>query len=561
MKKIFTFIMIGLLLPFFAWTQVPRMLLSENFTSTTCGPCASQNPAYDALLAANQDIITSIKYHMSWPAPGNDPMYLHNTVDNNARRTYYGINSVPHLYMSGNLFHGMPAQVSQSMVENYAANNPSPFEILMQHRLSDDQDSVYVTMLIRADQAVNGNLVAQISVIEKHISFNSPPGTNGETQFHNVMKALIPSRNGTNLPDFEEEDYFIVEAAWELANVYDINEIAAVGFVQDNTSKHVHQAANSSTESLTPFYANDAAVKDISNATSMNCSGTMEPVIELVNYGSETLTSATIDFVVNGETVHSMDWSGSLDFLENTLVDAGEISFFLQDENTMEVVISSTNGNDDDYPKNNTMTYEFLQSPNVNGVDVSLFILLNNAPEETSWELLNQSGEVVQSGGPYTNPNSVVSMSLEVSDLGCYEFIMYDAGGDGLCCSQGTGYYAVLGEGSDPLFTGQSFGSVDRNQFAYGYVGQNELSDKTSVKVYPNPIENGSSVFFELNHSTEVTATLYTVTGKQLGQIDFGKLTAGTHVLDQLTSKLTNGLYILSLEFDGQNHIEKISIQ
>ena len=561
MKKIFTFLMIGLLLPFFAWTQVPRMLLSENFTSTTCGPCASQNPAYDALLAANQDIITSIKYHMSWPAPGNDPMYLHNTVDNNARRTYYGINSVPHLYMSGNLFHGMPAQVSQSMVENYAANNPSPFEILMQHRLSDDQDSVYVTMLIRADQAVNGNLVAQISVIEKHISFNSPPGTNGETQFHNVMKALIPSRNGTSLPDFEEEDYFIVEAAWELANVYDINEIAAVGFVQDNTSKHVHQAANSSTEPLTPFYANDAAVKDISNATSMNCSGTMEPVIELVNYGSETLTSATIDFVVNGETVHSMDWSGSLDFLENTLVDAGEISFFLQDENTMEVVISSTNGNDDDYPKNNTMTYEFLQSPNVNGVDVSLFILLNNAPEETSWELLNQSGEVVQSGGPYTNPNSVVSMSLEVSDLGCYEFIMYDAGGDGLCCSQGTGYYAVLGEGSDPLFTGQSFGSVDRNQFAYGYVGQNELSDKTSVKVYPNPIENGSSVFFELNHTTEVTATLYTVTGKQLGQIDFGKLTAGTHLVDQLTSKLTNGLYILSLEFDGQNHIEKISIQ
>jgi hypothetical protein len=101
MKKQITLIMIGLLLPFLAWTQMPRMLLSENFTSTTCVPCAQQNPAYDALLSANEDIITSIKYHMSWPSPGNDPMYLHNTIDNNARRTYYGINSVPHLYMSG----------------------------------------------------------------------------------------------------------------------------------------------------------------------------------------------------------------------------------------------------------------------------------------------------------------------------------------------------------------------------------------------------------------------------------------------------------------------------
>ncbi len=561
MNNRFTLLMLLVIIPLLGLTQVPRMLLSENFTSTTCGPCASQNPAYDALLSANEDIITSIKYHMSWPAPGNDPMYLHNTVDNNARRTYYGINSVPHLYMSGNLFHGMPAQVSQAMIDNYATNNPSPFEIIMQHRLSDDQDSVYVTMLIRADQAVSGNLVAQIAVIEKNVSFSSPPGTNGETQFHNVMKALIPSRSGTSLPDFEEEDYYIVEAAWELANVYDINEIAAVGFVQDNTSKHVHQAANSSADPLTPFYANDAAVKNISNATSVNCSGTMEPFITLVNYGSETLTSATLEFSVNGEPVHSMDWAGSLDFLQTTTVEVGELAFFLQDENNLEILISGTNGVGDDYPKNNVMNYEFMQSPNVNGVNVSLFILLNNAPEETSWELLNQTGEVVQSGGPYTNPNSVVSMPLEVSDLGCYEFIMYDAGGDGLCCGQGTGYYAVLGADSDPLFTGQSFGSIDRNEFAYGYVGQDEIASASSLQVYPNPLESGSTLYFSLESASAVKAEIYSITGKQMGLVDFGKLSAGSHSLDQLTDNLAKGMYILSLEYNGQKHVEKVSIQ
>ena len=55
---------------------------------------------------------------MSWPAPGNDPMYLHNTVDNNARRSYYNINSVPHVQLNGNVFNGMPSQINQTMINN-----------------------------------------------------------------------------------------------------------------------------------------------------------------------------------------------------------------------------------------------------------------------------------------------------------------------------------------------------------------------------------------------------------------------------------------------------------
>ncbi|MDP3444549.1 MAG: hypothetical protein Q8T08_16950, partial [Ignavibacteria bacterium] len=142
MKKLTILLAIFLSSAFIIQAQSTRMLLAEGFTSSTCGPCASQNPAFDALLHANTDKITSIKYHMSWPAPGNDPMYLHNTVDNNARRTYYSINSVPHVYLSGNYMHGTPSQINQTTINTYAAN-PSPFEITMQHKLNASQDSVF----------------------------------------------------------------------------------------------------------------------------------------------------------------------------------------------------------------------------------------------------------------------------------------------------------------------------------------------------------------------------------------------------------------------------------
>jgi hypothetical protein len=43
--------------------QTQRLVLIEEATNASCGPCASQNPAFDALLNQNRDKLTAIKYH------------------------------------------------------------------------------------------------------------------------------------------------------------------------------------------------------------------------------------------------------------------------------------------------------------------------------------------------------------------------------------------------------------------------------------------------------------------------------------------------------------------
>ncbi|MGA0302704.1 MAG: hypothetical protein ACO3K3_01475, partial [Schleiferiaceae bacterium] len=57
-----------------------RVVLAEEFTSSTCAPCASFNPGYKQLLDANDantsgTQLVSVKYQMNWPSPGNDPAY------------------------------------------------------------------------------------------------------------------------------------------------------------------------------------------------------------------------------------------------------------------------------------------------------------------------------------------------------------------------------------------------------------------------------------------------------------------------------------------------------
>ena len=65
-------------------------------------------------------------------------------------------------------------------------------------------------------------------------------------------------------------DYVILETSWVLENIYDMDELAAVGFVQDRVTKDVWQAANSGTDPLTPVYASDAELLQVLNVPSTN---------------------------------------------------------------------------------------------------------------------------------------------------------------------------------------------------------------------------------------------------------------------------------------------------
>ena len=99
-----------------------------------------------------------------------------------------------------------------------------------------------------------------------------------------------------------------------------------------------------------------------------------------------------------------------------------------------------------------------------------LVIVLDNYPEETSWEVRDGNNTVVASGGTYGSfpDGSTVDEGLCLVD-GCYDFIIYDAYGDGICCAYGSGSY-TLTDASDgsTLASGGSFGSSETTNFCLG---------------------------------------------------------------------------------------------
>jgi hypothetical protein len=544
--------------------QTQRLVLIEEATNASCGPCATQNPAFDALLNQNRDKLTAIKYH--WYFPGFDPMHNHNVVENNARVSYYQINGVPTAVIDGFKpsgpgfsYPGGPHGFTQALIDEFYAV-PSPFEIDMYHYLSAGEDSIHVFMRIRAAEDITfENLIrAQMVVIEKTITFSSPPGSNGEMVFHDVMKKMLPTHLGTNLPaEWEEGDYLILNESWKLANIYDLDELGVVGFVQQNLPKIVEQAGNSEDEPFDAYYATDAALLSLSNLTATNCSGIYEPIINIANYGSDPLTSMDIVYKVNDEEAVVFNWTGNLGFLESEFVVLPVIAFTPLPENELEINLENVNGLQDEYSKNNTVLYSFnrsLATPN----EVKLKIRLDNNPQEITWDVKNMDGEIVFSGGPYTTPGVMVDEVMLFDDLGCHVFNIYDEGGDGLLAP---GFFVLYFGSNTQIVSGTTFGSNVTAQFDVGGTLNIDAPEfARDINFYPNPIQNYGILEFNLETKANVDISVLNLVGQVVKQVSHGNLEAGMHQVYIEASNLEAGFYILSARINDGLITRKISV-
>ena len=484
--------------------QNERVLLFECFTNTSCGPCAQYNPGLDALINNNGDRVVAIKYHMNWPG-ANDPMYLHNQADNNSRKGVYNVNSVPHTVVDGIRYAGNPGSLNQNMVNNWLPIE-SPLEMRLRCDVDEASNTVTVHVMGRASTDISGASKLFVGVIEKEIHYASAPGSNGERDFYSVMKKLLPAASGTSLGNLMAGDYFAYSFTWTMANVYDVNMIDAIAWVQNPDTKEVYQACKSSVSPV-PFYDYEAAISELSNVKSMNCSGLAEPKVAVSNYGNQTLTNVEFEVLVNDEVLKTVEWTGSLGLFESTTVELGEVAFAVQEENNLVVRIVSVNGMADEGPKNNMLSTTFDGSPENSNVTIKLTIKTDANPQELTWRLMNlTTGEMVQEGGSYDQTNHTYTETLNVTDDACYDFTIYDAGGDGIT---NNGMYYVKA-GSKTLFYGTTFGASDSNEFSYGATSDVEESQNELTRIFPNPTTGLINVVCQ----GEQTVAVYNLTGQ-----------------------------------------------
>lgn len=189
MKNIYTLIAcLGVVAVAGAQSLVPRTPLYEVFSSSTCPPCKPANDYLVPIFEEYDGEIAVIKYQMSWPGNG-DPYY---TSEGNARRNFYGVSGVPAFFPNSEETYY--ANFSSSDVDADLLE-ASGVRMYLRYMIDESMQSVSLKARIEFLQEYNdGGQRLFIPIIEKLTTANKE--TNGETEFHNVFKKMLPEAMG-----------------------------------------------------------------------------------------------------------------------------------------------------------------------------------------------------------------------------------------------------------------------------------------------------------------------------------------------------------------------------
>jgi hypothetical protein len=177
-------------------SSVTRNGLMEEFTSSTCAPCASFNATFDPLILANNansqaSRFNIIKFQMNWPTPNNDASY---NADGDARRAFYGVTGIPDHYTNG-----MPGGAGdQAEIDN---SKTSPAYMSITGRYTIKGDSMIATVTITPTFTLNNaNFKLYMAATEKNYTNNA--ATTTQKQYYHVMRKMLPDGNGITINNF-----------------------------------------------------------------------------------------------------------------------------------------------------------------------------------------------------------------------------------------------------------------------------------------------------------------------------------------------------------------------
>ena len=243
MKKIFLlWIVLAMFTTQQGWSQAKKYVLLEHFTNTDCGPCAAQNPGFEAnIINPNPKALMHIAYHSSFPGP-SDPFYLYDQANNLARQGYYAVQGVPNVRMNGNKKDATPGTFTQSDIDEEAALT-SP--IVVEASISGTTTKDVQVIVTSVGEIPAGSYSVRVAVVERKIIRTTAPGSNGEKEFFNISRKMLPNAAGTPIALNATGQQFILNFDFPLDNQLNADQLEVVAFVQNDDDQSVLNCGSS----------------------------------------------------------------------------------------------------------------------------------------------------------------------------------------------------------------------------------------------------------------------------------------------------------------------------
>lgn len=208
-----------------------RLPMFEHFTSSSCGTCPQLSAQMETFCNSNPGKYTYVKYQMNWPSPG-DPYY---TSEGGVRKNYYGVISIPNLFMDAADYSFNP--VTQNDFDEHF-NTPVAIEIKGSYWMEGSTIHVIADIMPFADI---DDVRVYVAVNEKTTYNNAT--TNGETSFHHVMMKMLPNAQGTT-KSFTAGHLETLTFDYDMSNTHveEMDDLEVAVWIQKHDTKRVYNS-------------------------------------------------------------------------------------------------------------------------------------------------------------------------------------------------------------------------------------------------------------------------------------------------------------------------------
>lgn len=552
--------------------QVQRKLvLVEIATGTWCTFCPGSAMGADDLLS-NGHPVAILEHH-----DGDS----YETTESANRVSYYGVTGFPTTVFDGTsdiVGGNASASIYGAYVPEVEAAYPvtTPFDINMSWSQTGNQIDVAIDVEQVGSYSGNGVSVYLVA-IESHI----PENWLGMTEVNEVNRDMVPNEMGTPLT-ISQGNTVTTNLSFNLDPTWVQAEMDIVAFVQDPGTKMVYNAIK--TPLQTPAAQYDQALAAVYNTpVGISCQDSYAPEVSIMNNGSDEITSVTFDYeVVNGNGTYTAQhtWTGSLVVGVPVVATLPAVSYMPDNNNNFNITISDardannmsvTDANPGDVSYASPNAWEYSRD----GGMYTFNITTDNYGYETYWQI-SSNGTVLASGGntavgangggnqsassgqpgAYANNTAYTETVNLAATSDCYEVLVVDDYGDGICCGFGQGSYELIDPYGNVVRSGGAFGPEEMTDwFVTSVVSVEDRLDE-EINVFPNPNNGSFTVKISDNLLGEGSISVLSMDGRTV----YESTLTGQEV-DVTLTNMAAGTYLVKVNTIDKMAIKKMEIR
>lgn len=327
----------------------------------------------------------------------------------------------------------------------------------------------------------------------------------------------------------------------------------------------------------------DAMVSAINfDSDSLVCIPTgISPEVEIINIGSNTITSMELETVFESGTSTITNWNGTIQPNMQTTVYLDPVDFNELGKN-LTVKVLSVNNQVDNASFRNEITGIVESSLSIvnDETEYQFELQLDEYAYEIYWQISNSAGDVMVSGGneavgpdgaglqvsSQSDPgaysiNTLVIDTFSLPTGDCYELLVVDDYSDGILSDNDP--YLSLSTSDSLIYTDLNF--VFFGTLEYDFKSINTSSTQTlfsvgDLQVFPNPTAGHLNITFDLPEKAQMNISVFNLFGQQLYTVADQTFTSGENQLQFDLDALSEGMYFLRFSSEGKQTTRKIQV-